>query len=164
MTVRFTLFYLILLCLQGFWDALLAPLPAPDFFLLGMVVLVWRLKPWQLVLVAYGMGLLQDIMGHGILGIHALGLGAAALGAIMVWLQLAQSGIFARTLIVIGALGAKWLVIIPLIIWQTGVLESSLEALRIAPIEIVFSLLASFIIIPWGISLFQRSLLLGREA
>lgn len=140
----------------------MAPLPAPDFFLLGMVVLVWRLKPWQLVLIAYAMGLLQDIMGHGILGIHALSLAAAALGAVLIWLQLSQSDIFARTLIVTAALFAKWLAIAPLLVWQTGILESLLDILRIAPLEMSFSLLASFVVIPWGISLFRQTLAIGK--
>lgn len=150
--------------MQGFWDALLAPLPAPDLFLLGMVVLVWRVPPWQLVLIAYGIGLLQDIIGHGILGLHALGLAAAALGAILVWAQLRQSGIYARTFVVLGALAAKWLAITPLLIWQTGILESALDVLRVAPIEAVLTLLLSFLIFPWGMSLFKPVLLMERES
>ncbi len=162
--MRFTLFYLVLFVTQGFWGALLAPLPAPDLFLLGMVVLVWRVPPWQLVLIAYGIGLLQDITGFGILGLHALGLAAAALGAILVWAQLRQTGIYARTFIVLGALAAKWIAITPLVMWQTGIFGSALDVLRVAPVEIVFTLLLSFLILPWGLSLFKPVLLLERES
>lgn len=160
--MRFTLFYLALVLAQSFFGVLLAPLPAPDLFLLGVVILVWRLKPWQLVLVAYAVGLVQDIMGHGVLGIHALGLAAAALGAVLVWLQLRQSGLYARTFIVLGAVFAKWLAIIPLLIWQTGQTRAALDVLRIAPLEIVFTLLVALVVLPWGMSLFKRNLLIGR--
>jgi rod shape-determining protein MreD len=162
--VRVALFYLVLVLMQGFWDALLAPLPAPDLFLLALVVLVWRVQPWHMVLIAYGLGLLQDIIGHGIFGLHALGLAAAALGSLLVWAQLRQTGIYARTFIVLGALAAKWLAITPLIIWQTGILDSALDVLRVAPLEAVFTLLLSFLILPWGIALFKPRLLLERDS
>ena len=57
-------FYLTLMIIQGGLTALLMPLPPPDLFLLGALTLLWRLSAWQMVL-AYGVGLLQDIMGHG---------------------------------------------------------------------------------------------------
>ena len=60
--MRLVLFYLVLLVPQGFLSALLAPVPAPDLFLLAALTLLWRVQPWQLVLVAYGIGILQDML------------------------------------------------------------------------------------------------------
>lgn len=141
-----------------------APLPAPDLFLLALLVLLGRLGAWQLVLLGYAIGLLQDIVGHGILGLHAFGLAAAALAASFARMQISQRGIFAQTLIVTVALCAKWLAIAPLLVWQTGSLVVLPAALQVAFIELVFTLLLSFIILPWGEKLIERSLLMREDA
>ena len=90
--MRLALFYLVLVVAQGFLGALMAPLPPPDLFLIGVLTLLYRLPAWQLVLLGYGAGLVQDLVGHGALGVHALGLAGAALVASTVRLQLSQAG------------------------------------------------------------------------
>jgi rod shape-determining protein MreD len=115
--VRFALFYLTLLTSQGVLAVLLAPLPAPDFFLLAVMTLFWRLRAWHLVLAAYGVGLLQDVIGHGVLGVHALGLAGGVLAASFVRAHLGQAGTPERLVMVAAALVGKWLVFVVMLLW-----------------------------------------------
>jgi rod shape-determining protein MreD len=162
--VRLALFYLFLLAAQGFLGALLAPLAAPDLFLLAVVALLWRLPPYQLVLLGYGIGLLQDVIGHGQLGVHAFGLAGAAMGAVLVRSQLKSGEILSRMLVVLTALLCKWLVMIPLLVWLSGTLDSLVLVPEVVLVEIIFTFLASFLIIPWADGLLERSLLMREEA
>ena len=115
--MRLVLFYLVLLVSQGFLSALFAPIPAPDLFLLAALTLLWRIQPWQLVLVAYAIGMLQDLIGQGVLGMHALGLAGAALAATFVRAQLTNSGALERLLVVFVAVVGKWVVLALLFGW-----------------------------------------------
>lgn len=130
--------------------SLLTPLSPPDFFLLAALTLLWRLKPWQVVLAAYGVGLLQDIVGHGQLGVHALGLAGASVAAVLFRAQLSADGLVSRSLIVLVALLGKWFTLTPLVIWLTGEPSAALGILRVAPSEIILTLLLSFLVMPWG--------------
>jgi rod shape-determining protein MreD len=161
--MRLFVFYFILLLAQGFLGTLLAPLPAPDLFLLAMMTLVWRVQAWQLVLVGYGVGLLQDVIGHGEWGIHAFGLAGAALVTSIVKAQLSQRGLFTRSLLFLAAFVGKWLAITPLVLWQTGTVSSLGGILKVMPVELLFTLLASLVIIPWGDALMERTLLTRRN-
>jgi rod shape-determining protein MreD len=161
--MRLFFFYVLLLLIQGFLGTLLAPLAAPDLFLLAMMTLIWRFQAWQLVLAAYGIGLLQDVMGHGEWGIHAFGLAGAAMAASLLKAQLSQRGTFTRSLLFLAAFVGKWLAITPLLLWQTGTLGSLEGILRVMPVELFFTLLASLVIIPWGDALMERTLLVRRN-
>lgn len=138
---------------------LLLPYPAPDLFLLAVMTLLWRVTPWQLVLIAYGIGLLQDMFGHGEWGIHALGLASAALTALFLRAQLSQKGFFARLLLVLVAFLGKWLVIVPLVMWQRGSFTLSPGMGQVMLIEGILTLLSSIVVIPWGEALMERTLL-----
>jgi rod shape-determining protein MreD len=85
-----------------------------------VLTLLYRLPAWQLVLVGYGAGLLQDVIGHGALGVHALGLAGAALVATTVRAQLSQQGFLERSLAVFAAVAGKWAVIAVLLVWLSG--------------------------------------------
>ena len=61
--MRVVLFYLLLIAFQGFLSAVFGTLPAPDLFLVIVLTLSGRLAPWQLVVAAYGIGLVQDVIG-----------------------------------------------------------------------------------------------------
>lgn len=113
-------FYVLLLVFQGLLSAVMAPLPAPDLFLVALLTLVPRVNPWQLVLAGFGIGLLQDLTGHGIMGLHAIGLAAAALVAAFVRAQLSQSGMAERLLTVVAALVGKWLAMAVMVVWLAG--------------------------------------------
>jgi rod shape-determining protein MreD len=161
--MRLFIFYFLLLLIQGFLGTLLAPWPAPDLFLLAMMTLVWRLQAWQLVWAGYGIGLLQDVIGHGEWGIHAFGLAGAALVTSMVKAQLSQRGAFTRSLLFLAAFVGKWLAVTPLVMWQTGTTSSLEGVLRVMPVELLFTLLASLVVIPWGEALMERTLLTRRN-
>lgn len=161
--MRLFIFYFVLVLIQGFLGTLLAPWPAPDLFLLAMMTLVWRVQAWQLVLAGYGIGLLQDVIGHGEWGIHAFGLAGAALVTSMVKAQLSQRGLFTRSLLFLAAFVGKWLAVTPLVMWQTGTTSSIEGILRVMPVELFFTLLASLIVIPWGDALMERTLLTRRN-
>lgn len=161
--MRLFFFYFLLLLIQGFLSTLLAPLAAPDLFLLAMMTLIWRFQAWQLVLAGYCLGLLQDVIGHGEWGIHAFGLAGAAMVASLLKAQLSQRGAFTRSLLFMAAFAGKWLAITPLLLWQTGTVSSFEGILRVMPVELFFTLLASLVVLPWGDALMERTLLVRRN-
>jgi rod shape-determining protein MreD len=161
--VQLILFYLILVIIQGGLAALLMPLPPPDLFLLGALTLLWRLPAWQIVLVAYGVGLLQDVMGHGALGFHAFGLAGAVLFGAAIASRLNQSGFAERLLIVTCAIIGKWLVLSMMLQWlgQTSDLWATVS--RVAPFDALLTLLASMVLLPVAEWLIERNSTLKRE-
>ncbi len=138
--VRWALYYLGLLVLQGLLSAVMAPLPAPDLFLIAVLSLLPRLNAWQLVLAAYGIGLVQDLTGHGVMGLHALGLAGAGLAAVFIRAQLTNSGLMERLLTIGGALVGKWLVMAAMLIWLTGDWSSPGSLLATVLFDSVFTL------------------------
>lgn len=161
--MRLVVFYLFLFLAQSFWGAWLAPYPAPDLFLIAMLTLLWRVAAWQLVLIGYGIGLIQDIFGYGPLGLHALGLAGGAMAAIITRAQLSQSSWLERGLAVLAALLGKWLALAPLVIWQSGTVYALRGVLEVLPLETAFTLLVAFWFLPWGEALMERSRLLRKE-
>ncbi|HLR46597.1 MAG TPA: hypothetical protein VK092_05505 [Deinococcales bacterium] len=118
--MRLAAFYILLLVFQGLLSSVLAPLPAPDLFLIAVLTLLPRLAPWQLVLAAYGIGLLQDLSGHGTPGLHALALAGGAMAATAISNVLSQSGFAERILTLVAGLAGKWFVMAGLLVWLTG--------------------------------------------
>jgi rod shape-determining protein MreD len=161
--VRLALFYLLLVVAQGLLGALLAPVPPPDLFLVGVLTLLYRLPPWQLVLLGYGAGLLQDLIGHGALGVHALGLAAAALVASTVRAQLSQEGFLERGLAVLAAVAGKWTVIAVLLLWLTGGAQGWGAVAAIAALDAAFTVVAAVVLLPWGFALLARTKALRKE-
>jgi rod shape-determining protein MreD len=161
--VRLALFYFVLVVAQGFLSTIMAPLPAPDLFLIGVLTLLYRVAPWQLVLVGYGAGLLQDVIGHGALGVHALGLAGAALVATTVRAQLSQTGFLERSLAVIAAVGGKWLVIAVLLVWLSGGTSTLASVTPVAAIDVAFTVVASALLLPWGYALLAKTAMLKRH-
>lgn len=157
------LFYLILIVAQGFFSSLLAPIPAPDFFLLAVLTLLWRIQPWQLVLVAYGVGLLQDVIGSGVLGTHAFALAAAALAGSMVRAQLSNTGVLERMLVVFVASLGKWVVMAGVVFWLSGSVAGWGKVGGVALVESVLTVAAGLIVLPWGSALLERSRVLQKE-
>lgn len=161
--MRLFSFFIVLLVAQGFLSALLAPLPAPDLFLLGALVLLWRVKPWQLVLIGYGAGLLQDLIGSGVLGSHAFALAAAALAATFVRAQLSNTGVLERALLVFVASVGKWVVMTGLLAWLAGGSMSFARVGMVALMETALTVAAGLLVLPWGAALLQRSRILQKE-
>ena len=156
--MRLLFFYLVLLAFQGFISALIAPLPVPDLFLLMVLTPIRRLKAWQLILVAYGAGLLQDLIGNGVFGLHAFALATGVFFALMVKDHFSH-GLFSQVIIVLVALLGKWLAMIPMIFWL-GSSPSTLHLLyRVIPYEFAFTVIAGIFVLPWAEALMQRALL-----
>ena len=161
--MRLAFYYLLLVLGQSFWGAFTAPYPAPDLFLIGVLTLLWRVQPWQLILLAYGVGLLQDAFGGAYLGLHALGLAGGAMAALLVRSQLSQASFFERSLAVLAAVVGKWLAVAPLLVWQTGTFYALRGVLDIFPLEALFTLLFALLLLPWGEALMERTGILRKE-
>lgn len=161
--MRIAAFYLALLALQGLLSAAFGTLPAPDLFLVAMLTLLGRIAPWQLVVAAYGVGLLQDVIGFGVLGLHAIGLAAAALAATVVRMQLSGSGLLERLLIVVAAQAGKWVVASLLLVWLSGTPEEPLTLLAVAVTETVLTAAVALLALPWADALLEKSKLLRKE-
>lgn len=161
--MRIALFYLLLFLTQGLLSAAFGTLPAPDLFLIAILTLLGRVAPWQIVLIGYGVGLLQDVVGFGFLGLHAIGLAAAALAAVVVRMQLSASGLLERILIVLGAMTGKWLVAALLLSWLSGVQEVGEALLAVAISETVLTIAVALLILPWADALLKRMKMLGGE-
>lgn len=160
--MRLVLLYALLLALQGFLGALMAPLSTPDLFLLGVLTLLWRVPPAPLVVIGYGVGLLQDLIGYGALGVHALGLAGGVLLATFVRSQVSQAGVWERFFVLIAALLGKWLVLTALLFWRGGA-EPLAEVLRVAPLEAAFTILLGMGLLPFADLLRTRGSGLRRE-
>lgn len=161
--MRAALFYLLLMTGQGLLSALFGTLPAPDLFLIAALSLLGRLAPWQLVAVAYGIGLLQDLIGYGDLGLHAIALAGAALVASAVRAQLSGEGLLERILTVASAQAGKWLMGALLLIWLSGTPESWVNLLAVAVTETVLTVAAALVLLPWGEALLDKSQVLRKE-
>jgi rod shape-determining protein MreD len=155
--MRLIAFYVLLLVAQGFLSAVLSPLPAPDLFLVAVLSLMWRLAPWQLVLAAFGIGLLQDVTGHGTLGLHAFGLAGAAMAASFVRAQLSQSGVIEHVLTVLSALAGKWIVMAGMLVWITGSWSSLASLPAVLLFDTVFTLAAGAWLLGWADRLVERA-------
>ncbi|WP_369409302.1 Rod shape-determining protein MreD [Deinococcus arboris] len=94
-----------------------AGVPAPDLFLLTGAALAWRLPPVWALTGAYAVGLGQDVLGGGVLGLHAAGVMGGALLALGVRRYVADSGPFQAPLTVLLALAGQWLVFLLLTYW-----------------------------------------------
>ncbi len=161
--MRLLFFYLVLVVAQGFLAALLSPVPSPDLFLIAVLTLLWRIQPWQLVLVGFGIGALQDLMGAGVPGFHAMALATGALAASIVRAQLTQSGVFERMLVILTAVGGKWIVMAPMLVWLSGAPESLIRVFAVIAVEAALTVAAGLLLLPWGAALLQRSRLLRKE-
>ncbi len=161
--MRLVLFYLVLLVSQGFLSNLLAPLPAPDLFLLAVLTLLWRVQPWQLVLLAYAVGLVQDLTGQGVLGLHALALAAGALAATMVRAQLTNAGALERMLVVFVAVVGKWAVLAAMLAWISGEGIYLPQVGAVAAVESTLTVIAGLVVLPWSAALLERSRILQKE-
>ncbi len=146
---------------QGFLVVLAGHWPVPDLFLVGALTLLWRLSAWRIILIAYGIGLLQDVVGYGYLGLHALGIAGGLLLAMFVASQLSEQGLIERILIVTFACIGKWLVFFALLVWLSA--HNPLNQLwPIVPLEIILTLIASLILLPFANKLLERDNILRK--
>ena len=150
--MRLAAFYLLLLVFQGLLTAVMAPLPTPDLFLIAVLTLLPRMNPWQLVLAAYGVGLLQDLSGHGVVGMHALALAGGAMAATAVTRLLSQSGVMERIIVLLAGLTGKWLVMAGMLVWLTG----SWSSLATLPATLLFDSVFTLAVGVWLLGLAEN--------
>ncbi|WP_229723475.1 rod shape-determining protein MreD [Deinococcus aerolatus] len=127
--VRAVLYAALLIATQGLLSRLAdaAGVAAPDLFLLTAMALAWRLGPAPALAAAYGVGLGQDLLGGGVLGLHAAGLAGAVLLALLIRRYVADSGPLQVILSVVGAVVGEWLTFGLLAYW----LRSDLITVRV---------------------------------
>ncbi len=117
--VRLALYLLLLVAVQGLLSRLTdgAGVPAPDLFLLTAVGLAARVSPVAALLAAYGLGFTQDVLGGGMLGLHAAGLTGGALLVVWVRRYLSDAGLLQSLLGVLLGVTGQWLVFLFLTYW-----------------------------------------------
>lgn len=161
--MRVVLFYLLLVAAQGLLSALFGTLPAPDLFLVIVLTLLGRMAPWQFVVAAYGIGLVQDVIGFGDLGVHAIALAGAALVASAVRAQLSGTGLLERLLLIVSAQAGKWVVATALLVWLSGTPEAPATVLAVAVTETVLTVAVALLLLPWADALLDKSQVLRKE-
>jgi rod shape-determining protein MreD len=141
--VRFVLYFLLLIALQGGLSALIPQnLGGPNLFLLTAVALALRLHPVPSLLVAYTIGLVQDVLGHGYFGLHAAGLAGGVL--LLHGLRgLLMSTPALREGVGLGmALIGQWLTFLVLTYWLRDGLVTVSSLTGVLPLEAVLTFLA----------------------
>lgn len=147
---------LLLIAAQGVLSRLAdwAGVPAPDLFLLTGAALAWRLPPIYVLLAAYGVGLVQDVLGGGMLGLHAAGVSGGALMVLLVRRYFADSGVFQAMLTVLTAVVGEWLAFLFLTYWLRAELVTVDLLIHTVPLLFVGTLLVYAIwerVVEWGI-------------
>ncbi|WP_245872713.1 Rod shape-determining protein MreD [Deinococcus planocerae] len=143
--VLYVLYALILITVQGVLSRLLdgSPVPPPNLFLLTGVALVWRLRPAAALLGAYGVGLAQDVLGGGALGLHAAGVAGGVLLVLMVRRLVVDSGVIQAVVTVLAATAGQWLAFLFLTYWLRSDLVTTDTLVRTVPLAFLTTLLAS---------------------
>lgn len=142
--VRGVLYAALLVAAQGLLSRLAdaAGLAAPDLFLLTAMALAWRLAPVPALAAAYGVGLGQDLLGGGVLGLHAAGLAGAVLFVLLIRRYIADSGPIQVLLSVAGAVVGQWLTFGLLAYWLRSDLITVGVLLNTVPSLLLGTLLA----------------------
>jgi rod shape-determining protein MreD len=140
--LRRVVFVLVVLGAQGALGVVLPTwVSPPDLFLLAALAATARLTPLWTLGVGYAIGLLQDILGAGVLGFHASGVMTGVLVAGFVRRGLSSENSLNLAISLFSALIAKWLVFIALGYW-TRLEAMSVETLLYRFIPEVLTTLA----------------------
>lgn len=141
---RAVVYAALLIAAQGLLSRLAdsAGLAAPDLFLLTAVALAWRMAPAWALVAAYGVGLSQDLLGGGVLGLHAAGLAGAVLLVLLIRRYVADSGPLQVVLSVVGAVVGEWLTFGLLAYWLRSNLITVNLLLTTIPSLLIGTLLA----------------------
>jgi rod shape-determining protein MreD len=118
MIIRRIIFTLVIIGLQGVMGAILPiTISPPDLFLLVALFAAARIPLFLAVCVGYSLGLLQDILGAGLLGYHAAGIMAGVFASYFIRRGLSGETSFNHATTAFVALLAKWLVFLILNYW-----------------------------------------------
>lgn len=153
------LFILLSFVFQSFLTPLLSPWPPPDLLLVAALWPLGRTPLWRLLLLAYGLGGVQDLVGGGGLGLHALGLAAAVFVAglgVPERLELGRAGLgwqLSAVALAFMGKGAAWTLLLALL-GQPAPLN---ETLRVVPLEALLTLGAVALLRPLSTRFARRS-------
>ena len=139
------IYALALLVLQSALSRLLGPLglAPPDLFLLTGVALARRLSPVPALLGAYGLGLAQDMLGAGALGVHAAALAGGAL-LVLLTRRVHTGSYWQQTLLsVVAAVLGQWLTFMLLTYWLRSELVTASSLVRVLPLSLLSTLVAA---------------------
>jgi rod shape-determining protein MreD len=138
------LYFLLLIGLQGALSSLLGRLGVtpPNLFLLTGIALALRMRALPALLAGYGVGLLQDVLGHGLIGLHAAGVAGGVLVIVGLRRSITDSGVFQSILTVASAILGQWAAFLVLTYWLRGGLVSVEALAHVLPWEAGLTLLA----------------------
>ncbi len=157
MIARRIIFILVILGLQGAMGILIPVfLSPPDLFLLVALFAAARVPLFLALCIGYSLGLLQDILGAGLIGFHAAGILAGVFTSGFVRRGLSAETSFNHATTAFVALIAKWLVFIALNYWtRQGILSFETLLYRFLP-EIALTLLVGPIVFSFANWAFGR--------
>jgi rod shape-determining protein MreD len=142
MTVlRRVVFVLLVIGLQGSIGAVLPTfLSPPDLFLLVALFIATRVPLFLALGIGYAIGLLQDVLGWGLLGFHAAGIMAGVFASSFVRRGLSAETNVNHAAAAFVALLGKWLVFIALNYWtRQGLISLETFVYRFLP-EVLLTL------------------------
>ena len=154
--LRPTLYLLALVAVQSLLSRLAEAVgvAAPDLFLLTGAALAWRLAPLPALLAAYGVGMLQDVLGAGTLGFHAAGVAGGALLVMFVRRYVGDGSIFQGLLSVVAAVVGEWLAFLVLnYVLRMGLITQA-SMIQTVPAVFLGTLIVSVVwerLIVWGL-------------
>ena len=154
--LRPAVYLVLLIAAQGLLSRLAdaAAIAAPDLFLLTGAGLAWRVRPAWALVAAYLVGLLQDVLGGGMLGLHAAGVAGGALLVLVVRRYFSNSGPVQGLLTVLAAVLGEWLAFLALTYWLRSDLVTVPLLVRTVPVVFVGTLILAGVwerCITWGL-------------
>ena len=154
--LRAVLYFVLLIGLQGALSSLLTGngITPPNLFLLTGAAYALRLRALPALLAGYGVGLLQDVLGHGLLGLHAAGVAGGVLLLTGLRRFITDSGVFQSILMVGGGVLGQWAAFLILTYWLRGGLVTVDALKHVLPWELLLTLLVSPLwdkVAAWGL-------------
>ncbi|WP_027481989.1 rod shape-determining protein MreD [Deinococcus pimensis] len=139
--MRILLYLLLLVSTQGALARLLPTFVSPpDLFLLTAVALAFRLRPLPALLAGYGIGLVQDVLGQGLLGFHAAGVAGGVLLLLGVRKFLSDRGALQTLVTVAVATLGQWLAFLILTYWLRAGLVTVGTLTSVLPVALLTTL------------------------
>ncbi len=124
--MRAVIFFALLIAIQGVLAALLPhSIVAPDLFLLAALAVSTRLRPSLGLLAAYGIGLIQDVIGAGWFGFHALAIASAIYASYGARRFFSGNSWLNQATIVLVAVAIKWITYLLFDYWTRAGLMTS---------------------------------------
>lgn len=136
---------LALLVLQSLFSRLFSSfnIPPPDLFLLTGIALARRVPPISALIGAYFLGLIQDVLGAGAIGLHAAALTGGVL-LVLLTRRFAPAGTLGQTVVaVLAALLGQWLTFMILTYWLKTGLVTIDSLVRILPLSFIATVLVA---------------------